>query len=325
MKRNTLMKGGAVLIIALFMAVFVLELEAYARVGGGRSFGSRGSRSSYSPSKSYSSQPSSPSRSMTSPTPAAPQAPQRGGFLRTLGAGMAGGLLGGLLFSSLGFGHGGGFGGSGIGLFDIILLGGLLYGIYWFLKRRKEKEALATGASSYYQASGPQPGAVAGYGTSSIGSMPDVAGEERRRGIDYIKQIDPSFDEEKFSNLCMDIFFKIQGAWANRDMAAARSLLTDEMYRILQGEAQQMKKEGKFNKLENIAVRKVEISEAWQEEGKDFITVRFLANLLDYTVSESGELLSGSKTEPVKFEEFWTFVRPVGNNPWQLSGIDQTG
>ena len=187
MKTNTWMKGGAILITALFMAVFVLELDAYARVGGGRSFGSRGSRSSYSPSKSYSSQPSSPSRSMTSPTPAAPQAPQRGGFLRTLGAGMAGGLLGGLLFSSLGFGHGGGFGGSGIGLFDIILLGGLLYGIYWFLKRRKEKEALATGTSSYYQASGPQPGPFPV--TTLIRAASDGGEEERRRGL-HIKQMD---------------------------------------------------------------------------------------------------------------------------------------
>jgi len=135
--------------------------------------------------------------------------------------------------------------------------------------------------------------------------------------------MDPQFNEDNFQTLCMDIFFKIQGAWANRDMASARSLLTDEMFRILQSEAEQMQRDKKFNKLENIAVRNVEIAEAWQEEGRDYITVRFLANLLDYTVSERGELLDGSKTDPVKFEEYWTFVRPVGNNPWQLSGIDQ--
>jgi len=36
-----------------------------------------------------------------------------------------------------------------------------------------------------------------------------------------------------------------------------------------------------------------------------------------------GDLLLGSKTEPVKFEEYWTFTRPVGNNNWQLSAINQ--
>jgi predicted lipid-binding transport protein (Tim44 family) len=27
--------------------------------------------------------------------------------------------------------------------------------------------------------------------------------------------------------------------------------------------------------------------------------------------------------EPVKFEEFWTFARPVNPNPWRLSAIQQ--
>lgn len=323
MKRSTWMKCSAVFFIAMFMAVFVLELDAYARAGGGRSSGSRGSRSSYSPSTPSTSQPGSPSRAMTSPAPAAPQAPQSGGFLRSLGAGMAGGLLGGMLFSSLGFGgHGGMGGGGGIGLFDIILLGALLYGIYWFIKRRKQNAAATTGSPAYYQGSGPEP-VSPGYAQPSYAAPQDNVDEDRRRGIGYIKQMDPNFSEDKFNDQCMDIFFKIQGAWANRDMSVSRSLLTDEMYRIMQDEAEKMKREGKFNKLENIAVRTVEISEAWQEQGKDFITVRFLANLLDYNVSESGELLSGSKTDPVKFEEYWTLVRPVGNNPWQLSGIDQ--
>jgi predicted lipid-binding transport protein (Tim44 family) len=54
------------------------------------------------------------------------------------------------------------------------------------------------------------------------------------------------------------------------------------------------------------------------------MTARFYANLLDYTVDEtSGQVVSGSKTEPIKFEEYWTFTRPVGNNPWQLSAITQ--
>jgi hypothetical protein len=48
------------------------------------------------------------------------------------------------------------------------------------------------------------------------------------------------------------------------------------------------------------------------------------ANLLDYTIDETtGQVVSGSKTEPVKFEEYWTFTLQVRNNPWQLSAINQ--
>jgi predicted lipid-binding transport protein (Tim44 family) len=68
----------------------------------------------------------------------------------------------------------------------------------------------------------------------------------------------------------------------------------------------------------------VELTEAWQEQGQDYITVRLLANLLDYTVDETtGTIVAGSDATPVKFEEFWTWVRPVGRNEWRLGAINQ--
>jgi predicted lipid-binding transport protein (Tim44 family) len=71
-------------------------------------------------------------------------------------------------------------------------------------------------------------------------------------------------------------------------------------------------------------VRSVTTTEAWQEGGQDFLTVCFLASLLDYTVEESsGQVVDGSRSEPVKFEEYWTFTRPVGPNVWRLSAIQQ--
>ena len=82
--------------------------------------------------------------------------------------------------------------------------------------------------------------------------------------------------------------------------------------------------QGRINRLDNIAVRSVTVTEAWQESGQDYVTAHFLANLLDYTVDEaSGQVVEGNRTEPVKFEEYWTFVRPVGPNAWKLSAIQQ--
>ena len=137
--------------------------------------------------------------------------------------------------------------------------------------------------------------------------------------------MDHSFDENRFNDLVMDNFFKIQGAWMNRDLSPVSGILTDEMKRIFQADLDQLLKDKKINRLENIAVRNVDISEVWQESGQDFITTSIYANLLDYTTDEeTGSVVSGSKTEPVKFEEFWTFTRPVGDNPWRLSDIRQT-
>jgi predicted lipid-binding transport protein (Tim44 family) len=234
-----------------------------------------------------------------------------------MAGGLAGGFLGSMLFGGMG---GAGFGGGGgIGLFDILLLGGLGYlGYRYFMKRRQIQE------SAY----SPQPFPTTGPGpyAAPAGTMAeDAAAAERRQGIERIRQMAPSFNEKAFGEEATDLFFRIQGAWMRRDLAPVAGLLTEEMRGVLQADVNELKAKGQVNRLENIAVRSVEIAEAWQESGQDYITVLFLANLLDYTTDESGKVLAGSDAIPVKFEEFWTLTRPVGPGAWKLAAIQQAG
>jgi predicted lipid-binding transport protein (Tim44 family) len=241
-----------------------------------------------------------------------------GGFLRGMAGGLVGGMLGGMLFRSLGFAGGEGGMGGGIGFMDILLIGALLYGIYWFIKRRRSEAPAGATFRDASVAGGSQVSPIPAF-------QPQQAGEaDVETGLRHIRQMDPAFDGKKFTDDCLDRFFQIQGAWANRDMSTARNLLTDEMHRILQAEADRLRAAQQINRLENIAVRSVEIAEIWQEKGEDFITVQIYANLLDYTTDEkTGQVVSGSRTEPVKFREYWTFTRPVGDHPWKLSAIHQ--
>jgi len=310
-------KNGLVMFSLFFLFFHVLEIDALARAGGGRSMGSMGSRSfSPGPSRQFTPPPSSPGGSQPF------QQPQSGGFLRNMAGGLVGGMIGGMLFRSMGFG-GGGVNGGGIGLFEIILIGAILYGIWWYMKK-KRLEAEGTDSPSYYREALPQQPAPYGASSYAPAYEQQPATNDLAGGLGYLRQMDPSFDEQRFKDQCLDSFFKVQGAFANRDMAVIRALLTDEMFGILQRDAGELKQQKRINRLENIAVRTVDLTEVWQEAGKDFITIRLYANLLDYTVDEdSGQVVAGSKTEPVKFEEYWTFTRPVGNNPWQLSAINQ--
>jgi predicted lipid-binding transport protein (Tim44 family) len=318
MAKKTWLKVAFVCVTFLFFFIYALEADSFARVGGGRSSGFRGSRSYSTPSST----PSSPSRSYQPPSqPGSGSFGGGGGFLRNMAGGIAGGFLGSMLFRGLGFGGGWGGGGGGIGLFEIILLAVILYLVYRFVKRRREAasqgayyESSSTDAASTYQ----QPSRDPGYGPADTGAG------DLQSGLRHIAQMDPAFDEARFRDGCLDTFFKIQGAWAVREMSPVGNLLTDEMCRTIQNDAERLTAEKKINKLDNIAVRTTDIVEAWQESGKDYITVRFYANLLDYTIDEStGQVVTGSRTDPVKFEEYWTFVRQVGNNPWQLSAITQ--
>jgi predicted lipid-binding transport protein (Tim44 family) len=314
MKKN-IVKLFAVVVSVLFLSITVLELNAHARAGGSRSSGG-GSRS-YSRSAGPSSQPSQ-SRQQSAPAPIQQQ--QGGGFMRSMAGGLAGGMLGSMLFSRFaGAGGGGGMGGGGggIGLFGIILLAGIGYLIYRYIKKSRADNSSIPLQQSGYQRETIIP-------ISSFQQSNEQISDGAGMGLANIRQIDPSFDENRFNDSVMDMFFKIQGAWMNRDLSTVSGILTDEMKRIFQTDLDQLLRDKQINRLENIAVRTVSVSEVWQESGQDYITTMIYANLLDYTTDElTGAVVSGSKTDPVKFEEFWTFIRPFGNNPWRLTSISQ--
>ena len=338
-KRRRLFQGAAVLFLLMFF-VWTLPLEALARAGrgmsGGGSFGSRGSRTTapvrpYTPPSATTPRPTTPTpppgtvRPTPTPSPMASPTSSGSSFWRGMAGGIVGGLFGGMVARWLFGGSGSAYAGPGSEAsnfpWGLIILIGIGILIFYLLKKKREPEPAFQGA---YQSSGA--GGVATQPPYYDQPPPPQSEAEAdlEQGLRQIQQMDPLFTEDRFRDLVMDNFFKIQGAWSDRDMSSVKHLLTDEMYRVLQEDAAKMRADGIINKLENIAVREVNLTEAWQEAGQDFITVRVYANLLDYSVDEkTGEVVAGSKTDPMKFEEYWTFVRPVGNNPWKLTAINQ--
>ncbi len=278
----------SLVIAAAFIATIAFESLSYARAGGGRSSGSRSFRSAPSQQRSY----STPSQN------------QRGNMLKSIGGGIVGGLLGGMLFRSLGFG-----GGMGGGILQLIIFAAIGYFVFKFIRNRMNTSRGTPAAAQqplnhgklFREDSAPSINTTAG--------MPHTA---------------PSFDERNFKDSVMDMFFRIQAAWMNRDLSPVSDILEDKMRSFLQDDISRLISDKKINRLENIAVRSVDITESWNEGGYDCITVRIYATILDYTVDErNGEVIEGSKTEPVKFEELWTFEKSSGGSSWQLSAINQ--
>ena len=277
---------------AMFFIVALVELSATpadARAGGGRSSG----RSSGFGSRRHSSQPSQGSSRQynkpdAAPSQGAPAPTGNGGFLRNMAGGLAGGFLGSMLFSSLG--NAGGFGGTGggSGFLQILMIAGFAYfGFRWWKNRAQTNF----------------PGRA---GTPMMNRYQADAAE----GID--------------SEVASDMFFKVQGAWTRRDLASVKDFLDTDIKNVLEGDLAELKHNQQINRLENISVRRAEVVNSWQEENREYSSVRFTANLLDYTTNEtSGQVVAGSDSLPVKFEENWTFVKSPGAASWQLAGIEQ--
>ncbi|HEY2918786.1 MAG TPA: Tim44 domain-containing protein [Candidatus Binatia bacterium] len=308
---------GLGLFVFVGLSQIVLESYAEARAGGGRSGGFRGSRSYSSPARPT--QPTNPARrdAMPSQQPGA-MAPQTGGFMRGLGTAVLGGFLGSMLFSGLahGFGGLGGFGGSGFGMIEILVLGGLAY----FLYRKFRSSAAATGyGSMQYQNTQP-------YTTQYNPESSPAPEAPSSNQVDYrsLTMMDRTFSPDQFLKTAQDIFFKVQGAWNKQDTNTLSALCGSELMKTWGDELTSLRARGQQNKMENIALRESEITEVWTENGEDYITVRLLANLLDYNVdARTGAVVSGSNSDPIQFEEYWTFSRPVGPNAWKLSAVQQ--
>jgi predicted lipid-binding transport protein (Tim44 family) len=303
-------------LIVLALAPVLLVTDAWARAGGGSSGGSRGSRSYSSPARPSQS-PATPSQPSSPPSSFQQPQPQRSGWGSGLMGGLAGFALGGMLGGML-FGHGMG---GGIGLMEILLIGGGIFLLFRLMKIRRAATEPAPSYGQGYGGSQPQPQPLPQmYQAQAV----DTGPSDLDRGVSHIRQMDAGFDPARFTDTASDVFFRVQAAWMARDMSQASASITPEMADILQKDCDRLRGQGRINRLDNIAVRSVTVTEAWQESGQDYVTVDFLANLLDYTVDErSGQVVEGSRTEPVKFEEFWTFVRPVGPNTWRLSAIQQ--
>jgi len=314
--KNTLPKLLALTLMSAFIFLWASS-EVLARAGGGRSGGSRGSRSSSAPQtmSPYQQNPGAPSSGMSNRS--TPNAPSMGSpMLRGLAGGLAGGFLGSMLFSGLGHGaSGSGGGGGGIGFLEILLLGIGGFLLFRFIRNRK-KTAPQLQQANYT----PPP-----YSQDPYPPQAPASDQTVEAGIAHIQSMDARFNPADFKEWVQDLFFKIQAAWTNQDLGPLTPFLAPEIKGMFSQDLEGQKTRGQVNRLENIAVRSVDITEAWQEEGKDYITILFFANLLDYLEDKkTGTLVSGSKTEPVKFREYWTFTRPVGGQgTWLLSAIQQ--
>ncbi|MBF0627549.1 MAG: Tim44/TimA family putative adaptor protein [Magnetococcales bacterium] len=328
-----------VLLILLFLLGLTIALppiEAEAgRAGGGSSMGSRGSRSFSTPreapaQRSDFSQPTTPSSAMASPS-----AP-RSGFGAGLMGGLTGLMIGGLIGSMLFGGEG-----SGMGLLEMLLLGG----VAWFLFQRFGKGRASAPAPASMPEPHPAQGPVSLRKVSlekemNFSGNSPFQGQELPRtfamgqGVDEVSQglaqiasQDPQFNEARFLDGAKAAYQQIQSAWSDWSVDRLRPLLTERMWSMIEQQAKERQAAGRRDILEKIRFQTAELSEAWQEAGENWITVHFVVEMLEYETDLAGRVLNGDPNRPILAEEYWTFCRPVGSrNPnWFLSAIQQPG
>ncbi len=227
----------------------------------------------------------------------------------TLAAVAAGGVMGSWLFGAVIHAPG------GSEFLRRALVGAGIVLLVMLLRRRRAAPASPRDAS----VEGPRPHDERPAPAMIAGQS--IPGSALDRGVRDIRRMDPKFDPSRFAGYAGMLFRDTQGAWMSRDLDALRDRVTPEMYGELQVQRDRMRRLRRSNRVDEVEIH-AEITEAWQEDGRDYVTAYIDGSMLDYTVDETTDgLVEGSRTTARAVEEFWTFTRPAGPNFWMLSAI----
>jgi predicted lipid-binding transport protein (Tim44 family) len=144
------------------------------------------------------------------------------------------------------------------------------------------------------------------------------------QGLRDIRRADPKFDPARFTGYIEMVFRSIHKARISRDVGSLRDSVTPQLYGELRAQATRLQSLGHASHVEQIEIQAV-VTEAWHENGQDYVTAYIDGSMLDHTVDEvTGALLEGSNTVPKAVDAFLTFTRATGLNPWMLSAIQTT-
>ncbi len=301
--------------LALFFALALASAPgvAFARVGGGSSFGSRGSMTFSAPPATRTAPYAAPiQRSMTpqyNPAPGMGAPSYAPGYGYNRGGAFTSGLLGGLLGAGIGgllFGHGlfGGMSGGG-SVVGLLIQLALLYFIgRWLYRTFFQGQTMFAG------------GGGMGQGSRGPGGFPP-AGPQPGRGNPPPIALSPA-DYTAFEQL----LHTMQAAWSAQDMNTLRSVATPEMAGYFGEQLAELTSRGLRNTVRDVQLQQGDLAQAWAEGSREYATVAMRFSMIDVTVDASGRVVDGSPTERQLITELWTFLRSRGGR-WVLSAIQQ--
>lgn len=125
-------------------------------------------------------------------------------------------------------------------------------------------------------------------------------------------QAHPRFDFGAFDARVRMIATDLNDAWTSRSWERARAHETDNLFQMHRYWIDEYKRQGLRNAVDDFAVARVEAVKITSDAFFDSITVRIFASGRDYTVSEDGNVVSGSKSSVRRWSEYWTFIRGRG-------------
>jgi predicted RNA-binding Zn-ribbon protein involved in translation (DUF1610 family) len=157
-----------------------------------------------------------------------------------------------------------------------------------------------------------RPPALSGDAPEVGTSDPTIVDSEAQPRWEALVARDPALDWAHFVARIELLFGQLQNAWATQDLARARPFVTDGLLETWSYWFEAYRAQGLRNTTEGARVATVHLARVVTDAVYDAVTVRIFASSLDYTLDASGRVVSGSRSKPRDYSEYWTLIRGRG-------------
>jgi len=120
---------------------------------------------------------------------------------------------------------------------------------------------------------------------------------------------DPALSWQALQGRVALVFAELQVAWSGRDPLRIRPFVSDNLFQSMYYWIDLYTQERCRNITENATIIRVDLANVLSDAHFDAITLRIFATSIDYTISDAGKLLSGHRSRPRTYSEYWTLIR----------------
>jgi len=158
----------------------------------------------------------------------------------------------------------------------------------------------------------PRPPQLTG-DTPEMGTgLPTVVDGDAQQRYQMLTRKDPAFSWERFTRRIALIFSEMQVSWSTLEWGRARPFVSDQLFQMLSYWIETYRRSHMRNVTERARITRIEIASVTSDRYYDAITVRVHATGLDYTITDDGKVVSGSRSRERAYTEYWTLIRGTG-------------
>ena len=139
--------------------------------------------------------------------------------------------------------------------------------------------------------------------------LPTIVDRGAQQRFGELTQRDPAIGWPGIQGRIGLIFNELQVAWSGRDPLRIRPYVSDNLFQSMYYWIDLYMQSRCRNVNENASIMRLDLANVTSDEHYDAITVRLFATGLDYTISDDGKLLSGNRSRPRTYSEYWTIIR----------------